>query len=310
MATDYKPSQGTGMCSRTPPHSMVITGPGPRGCPNPEVGPTFIMASRTPEPCFPKPHLTGAVMRPHAHWTGGLVFEVAEDLRSVLQAWELTYTAYRRDGRIEFNHQHLYTVPQAVGSHSAVVLGRINDLAVSTLTCILDGPAGLPLSTSCQAEIESLRRRETKLMEVTLLGDRREHLTRSMAAMFNLIRFAFYFGRHNGVDQIVMAAAAEHAPFFARCFGFEAIAGPVLHPGTRSTLIVPLRLNLASLLAGENKPRSLTFCLENPLGPEVFQNRFRFEPASVERSPIGEFLRSGGGLAFPASDPRAPIPAA
>ena len=58
-----------------------------------------------------EPRLSGSTLRTPPDRGSGLVFEVAQDMRSVLKAWELVYTAYRRIGLIDFNHQHIHTVP-------------------------------------------------------------------------------------------------------------------------------------------------------------------------------------------------------
>ena len=174
-----------------------------------------------------------------------------------------------------------------------------------------DNPAGLPLSSVYPAEIDRFRAAGGRLLEIGLFGDRREHLTRSMSALFNLMRFAFYYAQYTEIDHVLIGVHPHHAPFYERCFGFKPFAAESVHPTVKNHAVVPLHLSLQANLALDPRPRGLTYCVENPLDDQAYENRFKFDPAQVANSPIGEFLRNRNGLSFPTtSDPRTPAPAA
>ena len=123
----------------------------------------------------------------------GLHYHVANSIEEPLDAWRLVYLSYQRDELIDPNPFGIHTVSQAVGTKTAIALARFGNLAVSTLSAYADGPTGLPLDTVYHAELEALRRSGRLAMEVGLLADRREQVSRSVESLFELMRFAFYF---------------------------------------------------------------------------------------------------------------------
>src|SRR4051812_40286455 len=130
----------------------------------------------------------------------GLNFYVARTLEDVLEAWQLVYIAYRRAELIDANPFELHTMREAVGPQTLVVTGCLGPLSVSTLSVYLDNPAGLPLDSVYREQLAGLGGNGRRVMEVGLFGDRRDHMNRSAEGLFELMRFAFFYGMHNGVD--------------------------------------------------------------------------------------------------------------
>jgi len=221
----------------------------------------------------------------------GLNFYVARTLEDVLEAWQLVYVAYRRSELIDANPYELHTMRQAVGPQTVVVTGCLGPLSVSTISGYTDGPAGLPLDSVYPDELKQLRASGRRLAEVGLFGDRRDHLNRSAEGLFELMRFAFFYGIHNKVDDAVIGIHPDHAAFYERFFGFERIGEPRDYPTVKNNPVVPLRWDFRTKPKLDPIPKGLRYFAENQLPARVFEHRFQFEEAQVAASPIAQFLK-------------------
>src|SRR2546421_4112568 len=171
----------------------------------------------------------------------GLHYHIASTIEDVLDAWRLVYLSYQRDELIDPNPFGIHTVPQAVGPNTAVAIARYGNLAVSTLSAYADGPAGLPLESVYHWEIEAIRRSGRLPMEVGLLADRRDQVSRSVESLFELMRFAFYFAVDLASEQGIVGVVGvhpRHAPFYKRLFGFEQIGALKSYPSVRDRPVV------------------------------------------------------------------------
>jgi hypothetical protein len=220
----------------------------------------------------------------------GLNFYVARTLEDVLEAWQLVYIAYRRAELIDPNPFELHTVPQAVGPQTLVVTGCLGPLAVSTLSVYLDHPGGLPLDSVYREQLADLRGEGRRVMEVGLFGDRRDHMNRSAEGLFELMRFAFFYGMHNRVDDAVIGIHPDHAAFYERFFGFERIGDAREYPTVKNNPVVPLRWDFRTKPKLDPLPKGLRYFAENQLPERVFASRFMFDPGQVAASPIAQFL--------------------
>src|SRR5699024_10577737 len=134
----------------------------------------------------------------------------------------------------------------------------------STLTLIGDNPAGLPLDSVYREQLDGLRRRGRRPVEVGLLADRRRRASRSAAALFSMMRWAAYFTLHVQYTDIVIGVHPHHARFYMHCFGFEKLAAPTRYPLVRDNPVIPLRLPLQEALANQ-KSRGADYVRDNPL---------------------------------------------
>jgi len=220
----------------------------------------------------------------------GLNFFVSSTLDEVQEAWGLVYQAYLRDDLIDVNPHEIHTTLQAAGPRSAVILGCMGPLLVSTLSVYTDERQGLPLDSVYLQEINALRQSGRKLMEVGLFADRREHLNRSAEGLFELMRFAYYFALNMKVDDAIIGVHPRHAPFYMRLLGFDRI-GPVRsYPTVKDRAVVLLRFRMKECLEIDPIPKGLAHFVQNPLGPDAFERRFRFDSPDVFNSRIGKFL--------------------
>lgn len=236
------------------------------------------------------PNLSSATQRSRA--TVGLMFRVAGELTAVLDAWRLVYTAYRAEELLEPNDQRLHTHPHAIGSHTAVIVGSIGPLAVSTLTTCLDGPHGLPLERMFRGELDALRAQGRRLTEICLFADRRRHLNRSADALFDLMRHAFYFGVHGGTSDFVIGVDPARAGFFTRALGMEIIGEPRPDPHEHDRPIALLHGDLRGKLSQNSRYPVLEYFLQEPIPTELFARRFTFESHQLAGSELLQYLRS------------------
>jgi hypothetical protein len=221
----------------------------------------------------------------------GLVYRVARDIEEVSTAWRMVYMAYRRGGLIEPNPHRMHTAPQAVGGHAAVIAGYIGPLCCSTLTAFADNPAGLPLDRVYGAELQALRAEGRVLMEVGLFADRRKQLSRTAEALFQLMRYAFYYGLRSRITDFVIGVHPRHARFYTRAFGFETLGQAKSYPAVNNRPVVLLRGDLDSKLKLRPLHPALEYFVANPIDDGQFCQRYNFDPHEIESSSIGAFLR-------------------
>ncbi len=220
----------------------------------------------------------------------GLQFHCAQSLDEVLEAWQLVYIAYRRKNLIHPNPHRLHTTRYAAGPQSAVITGRIGPLVVTTMTAILDSPAGLPLDRVYLQELDALRKAGRRMMEISLFADRRENLARSSAALLQLMRFVWHWGMHEGVTDFIIGVHPRHARFYSRAFGFEPCAPERTYPAVNDHPVIFLRGEPAAQLIRDPMPRGLEFFAQNPISPEEFARRYRFPSRDIRSSALTNFL--------------------
>jgi hypothetical protein len=220
----------------------------------------------------------------------GLTFGVAQTLDEVLSAWRLVYSAYLRSGLIDPNPFELHTTPRAVGPHTAVIIARLGDVVVGTLSAMLDNPGGLPLDAVYPGELAALRREGRRLMELGLFADRREQLSRSLGTLLEMMRLATYFGIHNDRTDAVIGVHPRHAGFYQDYLAFDRMGRPSTHPAVRNNAVVLLRLSWFDRLRHGDLPPGMRHVAETPVDQELYRTRFRFEPGDITASVIERYM--------------------
>lgn len=230
----------------------------------------------------------GASTRPSPN---GLAFDVARTTDEVVEAWRLVYRSYLHAGLIGPNQAGIHTVRQAIGPTSAVICGRLNGLAVSTLTAYMDGRDGLPLDKVYSDELQALRDDGNILLELGLFADRRDQLQRSIEALLELMRFGTYFGVCIGATRGVIGVHPRHVGFYTRLLAFDVIGPEKTYPMVKNHPVVLLQLDWYAKTKLKKPPRGIVHFMENPLTAEAFQSRAQFDSVSLACSAIGTYLR-------------------
>jgi hypothetical protein len=229
----------------------------------------------------------------------------ATSLEQVESAWRLVYERYSQMGLIDENPFAMHAVPSAVGEHACVIWGPEGLDVGYTMTMFRDNPKGLALDSVYAPDLNELRQKGRRLLEVGMLADRRESASRGVGALFDMMRWAIHYGLHTDLTDIVIGVHPRHAQFYMRCYGFEQFAPPTTYPMVRDNPVVPLRLRLREGLAKDKLPRGLADARDNPVPASNFAHRFAFAPQQLRGSLIAGFLEARYGI-----DPcRMPAPA-
>ena len=222
-------------------------------------------------------------------FNSGLDYGVATTLDQVLAAWHLVYTSYRRLGLIKKNEWELHAVPQVIQSKSFVITGTIRGEVASTLTIMHDGDGGLPIETVYEDEIASLRNAGSCLLEVGLLADRREEISRTIDSLMSLFRFPWFNARYSGCD-IVCGVHPHHVNFYKKMFGFETIGPTRSYARVGHHAVVLLQLSIESSLRQKRLPRATKVYVENPLDETAFDSRCDLALPAIAKSPLPAYF--------------------
>ncbi len=220
----------------------------------------------------------------------------ATSLEQVESAWRLVYERYTQMGLIDENPFGIHAVPGAVGQHACVIWGPEGSDVGYTMTLFRDNPMGLALDSVYARELDEMRRKGRRLLEVGMLADRRQSAARGIGALFSMMRWVIHYGLHSGLTDIVIGVHPRHAQFYVRRYGFEEFAEPTSYPLVRNNPVVPLRLRLLEGLAKDVLPRGLADARDNPLPGSAFLHRFAFEPEQLRGSSIAGFLKDRYGI--------------
>ena len=220
-----------------------------------------------------------------------LDFDIVRSLSEVLGAWRLLYETYLRVGFIQPGTQKLLLMPQAIGPQTLVVLGHVRDNIVSTISAIGDNPLGLPLDTVFPEELSKIRDKGGKLVEIGLFADRRDVLGqtgRTFHALFELMRYTFYYGRHIGATDYLCGIPPKRARLYQRTFGFFPVGEVKSYATVEGNPVQLMHGEISYGLANFNKHRALENFMAKPLHDELFQERFMFSEEDIANSPLAE----------------------
>lgn len=229
----------------------------------------------------------------------------ATQLEQVESAWRLVHDRYAHAGLIHPNRFGIHAVPCLIGPQTCVVFGPDDSHVDYTMTLCGDNPKGLALDSVYSRELNEIRERDGKLLEVGMLAEREYKTGGSGGALFGLMRWAVYYGLHTQRSDIVIGVHPRHARFYARSYGFKAFATPTNYPLVCDRPVVPLRLRLGEALSEKVLPRGLAHVRQNPLSEKVFSKRFAVEPHQIHGSQVACALIKQHG-----EDPRWVLPAA
>lgn len=224
-----------------------------------------------------------------------LDFDIARSLDDVQEAWRLLYEAYLRVGFIRTNPHELHTVPQAIGPHALVVLGRIRGVLANTICAIGDNPRGLPLDSVYREELDDLRAEGRKLIEIGLFADRRGlmgEVSRTFHAIFELMRYTYYFGRYLGATDFLCGIPPRRTRLYYRAFGFEPVGEVKTYATVEDNPVQLLRVEADYVPEHSSQHRALSYFVENPISEGLFKSRFGFSREALAGSSLESFLKA------------------
>jgi hypothetical protein len=208
----------------------------------------------------------------------------------VLRAWGLVYESYRHVDIIAPNPHHIHTNQHAASPSAAVFVGELNGQTDTTLTAIHDSEAGLPLDAVYPTELATLRNSGRQLSEIGLFADRRESIGRSLNALLDLIRLAFYYTHRSDATSIVIGVHPHHAGFYQRLLGFEIYGDVRSYAAANGKPVVLLHLPMRERLMTAPLPRGISYFLQRPVVESEFRSRYRFPYEALQALPLAAFV--------------------
>lgn len=210
---------------------------------------------------------------------------VASTLAEVTAAWNVVYRQYLATNLIDPNPFSVFTFPEYISNKSVVILGHQNNKAICSLSGVLDSQNGLPLDRHYKAELDTLRKKGSKLIEIGLLADIRE--TNNLKSIVELMSAVAKFGVFSNHLDVVIGVHPRRAEFFKRIFGCEIIGDVKSYDNLHVAPVVLLyatnkNINTVSLKANEE-------ILKSPVNLG-FASRFNFESPSFSNSKVSRFI--------------------
>ncbi|MCK4872325.1 MAG: hypothetical protein KAS72_06340 [Phycisphaerales bacterium] len=205
----------------------------------------------------------------------------AESLTDLQQAYGLAYHKYLErklvkptPGGVFFTMQHL--LPESV-----TFVGRLGSTAFTTLSVVMDSPAGLPLDNVFGDELARFRDRGMVLGELGLFADRRRSVTQSLSAMQRLFRFAYWYYLSNNYGCGVIGVHPRHSGFYQRLFGWTSTGIVRDHPTVRNAPAELLVLEEANFDEVSRRSRYVRQWFEQPILDSFWEMRYRPSIADI-----------------------------
>lgn len=215
---------------------------------------------------------------------------VAMCLTDIIAAWQLVYNVYRETGLIDPNPRRIHRPPEALQPGTSVFCTGRGTALESTMTAIPDGPLGLPLDTVYSHEIDALRRRGLKLMELGLFAHRQQvnegvsdSLRRphkrppssdGIKRIMELMRYIYYFGKSVNLDGYVIGVHPHHMRFYTRLWGFEQCGEERTYSKVKDKPVVLLRSMYEEVLSRSALPIGVKHAVDNPVSASEFRGRY------------------------------------
>lgn len=223
--------------------------------------------------------------------TGDLLlsYNVATNIQQVTEAWRLVYQSYVKSQLISPNPYSIHTAMPAIGLNSAVIFGQKHSAMVTTLSAFIDrcpADSRLPLDRVYAVQLDKLRSQGCQLMEVGMFADRRGKLTRSVEALYELMRYVFHFGCQNQVTDIVIGVHPHHKRFYKRSFGFEELGPTLNYPAVNNHAVQLLRGDVKAAINRQPRHPTVQHYLDNTVDQKLYADRFLFTSEQIKGTSI------------------------
>lgn len=214
----------------------------------------------------------------------GLDVRPAATLAELEEAFRLVYESYLERGYVSEDPTRIRVsvfnaLPTSV-TYVAVLRGTV----IATVTAVRDTPFGLPMDTVYHDEVQALRDRGRKLIEVTMLSDRRRDMRRALPMLCLLMKRVFdYATLVIQADDLVIAVNPRHENYYERSLLFEPLGGIRTYPSVEHHPAVAKRLDLGTVRekAGERRELQKQFFM-NRTPFNVLKSGYRLDCDDLE----------------------------
>jgi hypothetical protein len=183
----------------------------------------------------------------------------------------LVYQQYVKSALIEANPFSVFTYPEYISRNSAVILGKLGDKSVCSVSAVLDTKHRLPLDACFHEELDSLRRENKKLIEIGLLANQSK--TATPFYIFELLSSIARFGVYSNFHDYVIGVHPRRANFFKHFFGFNQVGEKKVYHTLHDADVVLLHADGQKFETLAQKASHAIYFEETDL---KFEERFRF----------------------------------
>jgi hypothetical protein len=176
----------------------------------------------------------GPVPVPIADVTRPLQAKIASTSQEWREAFQLLAATYRARG-YEAADSELRFTPHNALPDTVTFVAKENDRVLATLSMVPDNTLlGLPMECLFREEIDALRAKGKRLMEVTGLADHKLSLREFTPVFLALMRFVAQYASLNGATSWVIAVNPRHRLFYQRILGFVPFGEPKEYPSVQN----------------------------------------------------------------------------
>jgi hypothetical protein len=213
----------------------------------------------------------------------GLSIRPVLDRAELESAYELVYQNYRSREYIPPNSSGLrLTIFNAFPS-TATFVGVIHDGVIATVSLIPDTPVGLPMDEIYHDEVQALRDAGRRLVEVTMLADRRLSVQRSLAMVLALMKLVFDYATLSlKATDLCITVNPHHDRFYHEYLLFTPLGGLRAYPSVSGNPAIARRLDLVRVEEEcQGRPVLLRRFFEERTPLSLFEQRYRMTAADL-----------------------------
>lgn len=173
------------------------------------------------------------------------VFKVADSACELLEAYHLLYHEYVDAGYAQKNKNEILCTKHHLLPKTTVLLAKSDNAVISTATLVPDSNLfGLPMDEVYGKELESLRRKRRKVVEVCSLASSTQRFSR--LGIQNFTRLLFLYCVFLDVDDVCVMVNPKHVPIYKRLCELE-LFGEEKHYDKVNAPAVALRADVAAV---------------------------------------------------------------
>jgi hypothetical protein len=214
---------------------------------------------------------------------GDLEIRPVLDRAEMESAYELVYQNYRSREYIPPNSSGLrFTVFNAFPS-TVTFVGVIHGEVIATVSLIPDTPVGLPMDEIYHDEVQALRDAGRRLIEVTMLADRRLSIQRSLAMVLALMKLVFDYATLSlKATDLCITVNPHHDRFYHEYLLFTPLGGLRAYPSVSGNPAIARRLDLVRVEEEcQGRPVLVHRFLQDRTPASLFEQRYRMSAADL-----------------------------
>jgi hypothetical protein len=217
----------------------------------------------------------------------GLYFTAATSIQEVLEAWGFVYKIYLENGFINENPEEIFTYKQSCNKDSCVILAKIDNKIVGTITCTPDSEIGIPLDSMFKDKLDTVRGKYPNIAEIGLYASCCE--TESIGIELELILWAGSYVLNNNYDTCIIGTSAKHSRFYKKYFNSDILSEECSYKNLNNISLVLLKLD-GSEFNINNKHKGIKYIVNNMISNEKYDKKYDFNINEVMNSPLKNFI--------------------